>query len=158
MKKLLLQLASALVLMSGLVLQAEPISTSTLPNAPIKATAVSRQHVFGVVDWSLAGSVVATHLIDFTSTETCISTLVCHEAILPNALVHSKPAFMAYELGTASLEILAQYELSRHGHRTIARIAQAVNISLTARTVEHNYQQASLPLSLHGLQPLHPAN
>jgi hypothetical protein len=156
MKKLLLQLASALVLMSGLSLHAESISTSTLPEAPTQAG--RNQHVFGVVDWSLAGSVVATHLIDFTSTETCISTKVCREVILPNALVHSKPAFMAYELGTASLEILAQYELSRHGHRRIARFVQAVNIGLTTRTVERNYQQASLPLSTHGLQPLHPGS
>jgi hypothetical protein len=121
-------------------------------------TAIRRQYVFGVVDWSLAGSVVATHLIDFTSTETCISTKVCREVILPNSLVHSKPAFMAYELGTASLEVFAQWELTRHGHRRIARIAQAVNISLTARTVEHNYQQASVTLSTRGLQPIHQSN
>ena len=144
--------------MSGLSLHAESISTSTLPEAPVQATAINHPHVFGVVDWSLAGSVVATHLIDFTSTETWISTKVCREAIPPNALVHLKPAFMAYELGTASLEILAQYELSRHGHRRVARLAQAANISLTARTVERNYQQASLPLSTqHGLQPFHPS-
>jgi hypothetical protein len=50
----------------------------------------------------------------------------------------------------------AQYEVSRHGHRRIARIAQAVYIGLMAQTVERNYRQASPKVSARGLEPLHP--
>jgi hypothetical protein len=51
---------------------------------------------------------------------------------------------------SSALEILAQYEVSRHGHRRIARIAQAVNMGLTAQTVERKSQPAPLTVSARG--------
>lgn len=110
----------------------------SLPNAP-----VARSHVFGVTDYGIAAGLLASHVADYTSTEACIHSSTCHEAILPNRLVHDRPAFLAYELGTAGVETFAAYELSKRGHRRLARIVQAVNVAGTALTVTHNYQLAS---------------
>jgi hypothetical protein len=100
-----------------------------------------------LVDWSLAGSVYASHAGDWTSTEECIRRpyYQCHEAQLPNALVHNKVGFAAYEFGTASLEVYGQYWLTKHGHRTVARIAQTVNVGVTVGVDAHNYVLATRP-------------
>lgn len=93
------------------------------------------------LDLGLAVSVYASHAGDWASTEECTRRpyAQCHEAQLPNALVHNKVGFAAYEFTTASLEVFAQYELTRHGHRKLARVFQAVNVGVTVGVVAHNY-------------------
>jgi hypothetical protein len=117
---------------------AEP-SASTLPDAP--AAQVHRVPVFHAVDWTLAGSIAATRFLDFSSTEECLRRpyIQCHEANLPNALVHNKVGFALYETACTAGLVFAQYELTKLGHRRLARIGQAVNLSYMGKIVGHNY-------------------
>jgi hypothetical protein len=101
------------------------------------------------VEYSLYSGVAVTHAADWASTEQCLRTSreqeqagfvgLCHEALLPTALVESKVGLAAYETATAGLEIYAQYLLTKHHHGRIARIAQAANIAVSAYVVAHNY-------------------
>jgi hypothetical protein len=136
--KALLTITMLAVLLSVGTAYAEP-SASTLPDAP--AAQAHRVPVFHVVDWTLAGSIATARFLDWTSTEECGRRPYgqCHEANLPNALVHNAPAFALYEAGTASLEIWGQYELTKLGHRKLARTLQAVNLSYMGKIVGHNY-------------------
>ncbi|HEY4046830.1 MAG TPA: hypothetical protein VGM27_08190 [Acidobacteriaceae bacterium] len=107
------------------------------------------------VDYSLYAGVFATHAADWASTEQCLRTSkeqekagfvgLCHEALLPTALVESKVGFAAYEAATAELEIYSQYLLTKHHHGRIARIAQVANIGGTAYVVVHNYRTIQAP-------------
>jgi hypothetical protein len=102
-----------------------------------------------LVDYSLVTSLVAAHAADWITTEKCLRTSeaqvraghsgICHEALLPNALVENKAGFAAYEATTAGAEIYTQYLLEKHHHRRIARLAQVANIAGTAYVVAHNY-------------------
>jgi hypothetical protein len=107
-----------------------------LPNAP------APQHVFSKTDWALSAGVFATHSADFLSTEQCIHGTRCKEVVLPQFLVHRDGLFAAYEFATASLEVYGAYELAKRGHPRMARVVQAVNVSLTARTAADNYRLA----------------
>jgi hypothetical protein len=112
-------------------------AVESLPNAPTPITVP----VFHRVDWSISATLVATHIGDYLSTRQALKVPTrAREAVLPENLVRSQVGFAAYEAATAGLEIYAQYELTRHGHRRIARCAQLVNIGFTVRTVESNYR------------------
>jgi hypothetical protein len=102
--------------------------------------------VFGIVDWSLAGSVVATRALDWTSTEECLRRpwKQCHEGELPSTLVKNRAGFAAYEAAVSAFSILAQYEMTRHGHRRVARLGQGVDVGFIGYTVMHNYRMAGL--------------
>jgi hypothetical protein len=123
---------------------AEP-SASTLPDAP--AAQVHRVPVFHAVDWTLAGSIAATRFLDWTSTEECLrrSYIQCHEANLPNALVHNKVGFSLYETACTAGLVFAQHELTKLGHKRLARIGQAVDFALTAHSVINNYHLDTTP-------------
>jgi hypothetical protein len=97
----------ALVMLSSHA-YADPRSSSPLPSAPIPAAVKMR--VFGIVDWSLAGSVVATRSLDWTSTERCLRRPFqqCREGELPTGLVKNEAGFAAYEAAVSALSILAQ--------------------------------------------------
>jgi hypothetical protein len=110
--------------------------SSSLPESP-------KPHaVFTKTDWVLAAGVYATHVGDYLSTESCVHGTRCREEILPQALVHRGGAFAAYEFGTASLEVLGQYEMTKLGHPRLARAIQSLNITFTTRTVANNYELA----------------
>jgi hypothetical protein len=74
---------------------------------------------FGIVDWTLAGSVVATKAHDWTSTEEYLrrSWQQCHEKELPTAPVKNEVGFAAEEAGVSALTILVQYEMTMRGHQ-----------------------------------------
>jgi hypothetical protein len=135
MKNFLASLVTLVMLSSHAY--AEP-STSLLPGPPI-AVAV-KSPVFGTVDWSLAGSLVASRALDWTSTEGCLRRPGCHEAELPSALVKNKVGFAAFEAGVSGLSILAQYEMTRHGHRRLARWGQGIDVGSIGYAVLHNYK------------------
>jgi hypothetical protein len=102
------------------------------------------------VEYSLYSGVIATHAADWATTERCVHLSqeqekagligLCHEAVLPSALVESKMGLVAYETTTAGLEIYSQYELTKLHHRRMARVAQLANIAGTAYVVAHNYR------------------
>lgn len=128
----------ALLCLTGVVARCEP-----LPSAPMPSTVPVQR--FGAVDYSLAASIVAARVLDFTSTEECIRrpAMQCHEVELPQSLVHNKAAFAAFEVGTASLSLFEQYELTKHGHRKLARAIQGANVALMGFVVSHNYRLAA---------------
>ena len=108
---------------------------SELPMVP------TAQHVFRTADWTISAALVSTHVGDYLSTEQALRVPArAHEAVLPESLVRSHVGLAAYEAGTASLEILAYREMLKRHHRRLAMLAQSVNIGLTARTVDHNYE------------------
>jgi hypothetical protein len=124
-----------------------------LPAAPTPV-AVKRP-VFGLKDWSLAGSLVAVRGLDWASTEECLRRPweQCHEGELPTALVKNKVGFAGYEAGISALSILAQYELTRHGHRKVAWLGQGIDVGFVAHTVTDNYRIDTTPLPT-GLRPI----
>jgi len=85
---------------------------------------------------------VVARALDWTSTEECLRRpwRQCHEAELPSALVKSKVGLAAFEAGVSGLSILAQYEMTRHGHRRLARLGQTVDVGSIAYAVLHNYK------------------
>ena len=105
-------------------------------------TPLNPSGTFTATDYALAGGVAASHLLDWASTEECIRRpyAQCHEAQLPNALVHNKVGFAAYETTTAAAETFGQYELTRLGHRKLARFVQSLNITVSFAVVAHNYR------------------
>jgi hypothetical protein len=132
----------ALVMLSSRA-YAEPNSPSFLPSAPV-AVAV-KTPVFGAVDGSLAGSVVVARALDWTSTEECLRHPWCTETELPSALVKNKAGFAAFEAGVSGLSILAQYEMTRRGHRRWARLGQSIDVGSIGYTVMHNYRIDLVP-------------
>jgi hypothetical protein len=53
-------------------------------------------------------------------------------------LVKNEAGFAAYEAGVSALSILAQYEMTRHGHRRLARLGQGIDVASIGYTVVHN--------------------
>jgi hypothetical protein len=153
----------SLALLAGLALA---LSTSTgfaeeLPESPrvgsaqpsVQAVVRNRPLQKKRISWienSLYGGVIATHAADWASTQQCLRTSqeqekagfvgLCHEGLLPTALVESKVGLGAYEATTAGLEVYSQYVLTKHHHGRIARISQLANIAGTAYVVVHNYR------------------
>lgn len=129
---------AALILLVASVAHAD---SSSLPSAPTPLTA----SVFRPLDYGLAAGVVAVNGLDFSSTRACISrpAIVCREGVLPTSLVHSTAGFAAYKIGITGLELLGQYELTKHGHRRLAELASALNVGFAAYTDIRNYHLAS---------------
>jgi hypothetical protein len=97
--------------------------------------------VFGFVDWSLTETIVVERTLDWTSTEECIRRpyAQCHEVELPNALVKNKVGFAGFEVAMSAVSFLAQYEMTKHGHRKLAWIGQASDAGFVGQTVAVNY-------------------
>jgi hypothetical protein len=87
----------------------------------------------------LAGALVTARALDWATTEECLRRPWCHEAELPNALVHSKPALAAFEASTSGLSILAQYEMGKRGHKKLAIMGQAVSVNMIFAQDAYNY-------------------
>jgi hypothetical protein len=66
--------------------------------------------------------------------------------------VKNEAGFLAYNPTVTSLSLLGQYELSKHHHRRLAELAQAINIGIIARTDVHNYQLADSTPHSNGLR------
>jgi hypothetical protein len=136
MKIFLTSLVALLMLSSRAY--AEPNPLPSLPSAPIPL--VVKSTLFGAVDWSLAGSVVIARALDWTSTEECLRRPWCREAELPAALVKNKVGFAAFEAGVSGFSILAEYEMTRHGRRRLARLGQSIDLGSIGYSVLHNYR------------------
>jgi hypothetical protein len=130
----------ALVMLSSRA-SAEPKSLSPFPSAPIPRALP----IFGAVDWALAGSVVMVRALDWTSTEECLRRPWCREVELPTVLVKSKVGFAAFEAGVSGFSILAEYEMTRHGHRRLARLGQSIDVGAIGYSVLHNYRKDRTP-------------
>lgn len=73
---------------------------------------------------------------------------------MPNALVHNKIGFGAFELATSGLSVAVRYELIRHGHRKLARIGQAIDVGIMSGTVIRNYHLVTTAPVAMGLRPI----
>ena len=62
--------------------------------------------------------------------------------ILSTALVQNKVGFAGFEAVVSALSILAQYEMTRHGHRKLAWLGQAIDVGFIGYTVVHNFRMA----------------
>jgi hypothetical protein len=87
----------------------------------------------------LAGSLVTARALDWATTEECLRRPWCHEAELPNALVHSKAVLAAFEASTSGLSILAQYEMGKRGHKKLAIMGQAISVNMIFAQDAYNY-------------------
>jgi hypothetical protein len=143
----------AVALFALLCLIAVPVHGESLPSAPVPVSASANTAnqanapVFHLTDWALSGGIVAGRALDWSSTEECIRRPwgQCHEGSLPNALVHNRVAFAAYETASAAGLIYTQYRLTRMGHRRIARTVQFVDFVYMGRVVEKNYILDTVP-------------
>lgn len=94
-----------------------------------------------VLDWSMIGAAATLRVLDYTSTEEALAhPQYYHEAILPQALVKSKPGFAAFQAGTVALNYGAYRLLVRHNLRSLARASQYLYVGIMAGQVAHNYQ------------------
>ena len=120
-----------------------------LPSAPVfssmlvKVVRPERKISWSKTELALDFGVVASHALDWSSTEQCARRPYkqCHESELPEGLVHRKIGLAAFEGAEAAVEIWGQHKLERK-HRKLAYIAQSVNIGFLLKTDVHNYALA----------------
>lgn len=79
------------------------------------------------------------------SADECLRRPWGREAELPSALVKNKGGFAAFEAGTSGLSILAGYEMTRRGHRRLARLGQTIDVVSIGYAVVHNYRLERMP-------------
>jgi len=116
----------------------EPGSSAIMP-VPVRP-AIDPRIRFAAQDWVLLGSVAALRFGDYKSTVKAVSDPAnFREVELPQALVHNKPGFAAFETSTVVANYYAYRFFVRRDHRTLARLGQYVNIGCVAWTVGNNY-------------------
>jgi hypothetical protein len=93
-------------------------------------------------DWGLLAAAAALRFGDYKSTVKCMSDPAnFREVELPNALVHNRPAFGAFEASIVVANYYTYRIFVRHDHRTLARVGQYINIGAMAWTVGRNYYE-----------------
>lgn len=130
------------------------VSSSSLPavwsslsgsaSAAIMPVPVPREVKPGLTrqDWGLLAAAAALRFGDYKSTVKCMSDPAnFRETELPNALVHNRPAFGAFEASTVAANYYAYRFFVRRDHRSLARVGQYVNIGAMAWTVGRNYYE-----------------
>jgi hypothetical protein len=120
----------------------KPIAETTMVSTSQPAETPSQtagKLVPALLDAGLYTSVVAWRTLDFFSTEQCIHSPNCYESELPTWLVESKPAFIAFEGGSAAGEIVASRWLHARGHGRLARLLDLVSVTGGTWAVAHNY-------------------
>lgn len=116
---------------------ANPAVVSTSQLEP--AAALPGKRAPRLLDTALYSSVIAWRTLDFFSTEQCLRSTNCSESQLPAWLVERKPAFAAFEAGSAAGEIAASRWLHARGHSHMARALDLVSVSCGTWSVAHNY-------------------
>lgn len=94
------------------------------------------------LDLALYASIASYRAMDYVSTRRALSA-GGRETQLPQWVVDSPPAFVAFEGLATAVEAGTSVWLIRHGHRSAARTFNAVSISLGTKTVLHNYNVAA---------------
>jgi hypothetical protein len=90
-------------------------------------------HNFSRYDYALYSGVVAYRIGDYITTEHALAH-GGRELQLPSALVSCKPAFAAYSVGMAALEIDGSVYLHKHHHSKLARIVDTLSVGSGAVT------------------------
>lgn len=112
------------------------VAQDVLPDAPHYQTQgatysmVNGPEPMQALDWALAASIGVVRGLDWYNTSDCIGHHTCREIELPSSLVRNKILFGCVEGGIAGFSIGIQYELTRHGHRTLARWGQLIDVAM----------------------------
>jgi hypothetical protein len=101
-------------------------------------TGGGESHLFGTVDWTLAGPVVVARALGDIY-RGVLRRPWCREVELPTEPVKNKVGFAAFEAVVSGFSILAQYEMTRHGHRRLARLGQSIDVGSIWYSVLPNY-------------------
>lgn len=88
------------------------------------------------IDFAMYTAIVGTRITDYVTTEDVLDR-GGHEDLLPSGLVHNKPLFASYEIGTGGLEVFFLTRLHKH-HPLLARSIGIFDISLAAGASTHN--------------------
>jgi hypothetical protein len=56
-------------------------------------------------------------------------------------LVKNKVGFAAFKAGVSGFSILAKYEMTRRGHRRLARLGQSMDVGSIGYSVLHNFRK-----------------
>jgi len=92
-----------------------------------------------LLDGALYASIATYRTLDYFSTRRALAG--AREVVLPQWVVNNRGTFIAFEgLATAS-EIGGSVWLIRHGHRRMARAANAMSIGLGVQAVVNNYTE-----------------
>jgi hypothetical protein len=120
----------------------EPVSTSAAPMIVASARIQPHAPHFNKFDYALYAGVFAYHIGDFISTERNLDQ-GGRELMLPQALVSNKPAFAAYSVGLAALEVGSSIYLHRHGHEKLARLGDTLSVSSGGAVVAWNLSHSN---------------
>jgi hypothetical protein len=120
---------------------------SLLPNAPTVAPIKLR-----IIDWTLAGSVVAVRALDWASTGECLRPpwQQCHEGEMPTALVKNKVGFAADEAGFQRSAYWLSARKSHTKERGIAKCEAGRAAALNQSTATAPSSQRCWPAASHG--------
>jgi hypothetical protein len=109
---------------------------------PVRRPVAARKPDLALTDWTLLGAGAALRFLDYQSTVKCMSDPAnFREVELPNALVHNRPGFGAFEAGMVVTNYYAYRFLVDRHHRKLARLGQFVNLGAMAWTVGRNYYE-----------------
>ena len=128
----------------------EPAPTAPVPSYssslhPVIAAAQSRislpeQGRPHLLDGALYASIATYRTLDYFSTRRALAG-GAHEVILPQWVVNNRGTFIAFEGLATATEVGGSIWLIRHGHRRMARAANAVSIGLGMQAVVNNYTE-----------------
>lgn len=109
---------------------------------PVRGPAADAREGFARTDWALLGAGAALRFLDYKSTVKSMTDPVnFREVELPQALVHNRPAFGAFEASTVVVNYYAYRLFIEHRHRKLARLGQAINLAAMGWTVGRNYYE-----------------
>lgn len=107
-----------------------------IPEAPKPQVSIETPGQRQIRHMDLYG-VAAARIGDWITTQQCMHTSTCHEAILPAALAKSGPGLALFEVGSFAGEWYASRKLARR-HPKLALVVDGVSMLAISATVGHN--------------------
>ncbi len=109
---------------------------------PVRKPVAEQKPSFTRTDWALVSAGATLRFLDYKSTVKMMSApMNFREVQLPQALVHNRPAFGAFEASMVVGDYIAYRLLVDHRHRKLARLGQTANLAVMGATVGWNYHQ-----------------
>lgn len=125
-----------------LTLTVVPCLAQELPDTPLVSQTKSNTvetRTQRYIRYEIILDTAAARAADWASTQQCLRTDGCHEAILPNALAHSKVGLALFETGMVGVQWWASNRLARR-HPKWAMFADAAQFVAISATVNNNYR------------------
>jgi len=109
---------------------------------PGRSPIAEQKQRFTCTDWALLTAGATLRFLDYKSTVRMMSAPAnFREMQLPQALVHNRPALGAFEAGMVVGDYFAYRLLVDHHHRKLARVGQALDLTVMGGAVGWNYYQ-----------------